>query len=155
MALIFEKDAILSSDCTIIAHQTNCFSVNQTWIAKQIQEHYPEVALADKKYKLRPRQRLGKFSFALSADTKKLIFHLYGQFRYGDDRNYTDYSALNQAFEQFFQAVHLAKEKGYPIKIGLPVDIGSGVAGGDQDMILSMLEELSNHYQYDLYLYSQ
>lgn len=154
MVLLFEKGSLATSDCTIIAHQTNCFSVIQTPIAKQLQQLYPEAYHADKKYKLPPRERLGKFSFALNADGSKLIFHLYGQFRYGESGLYTDYDALHAAVEALFKAVTIAKEKGFPIKIGLPVDIGSALAGGHQPTILSLIEVLADTYGYDVHLYT-
>lgn len=154
MAILFEQGALVTSDCTIIAHQTNCFSIAQTPIAQQLEVVYPEVARADKKYKLPPRERLGKFSFALSTDGSKLIFHLYGQFRYGANGTYTDYAALQRALEAMFKAVTIAKDKGFPIKIGLPVDIGSGVAGGDQQVILSMIQNLAETHAYDVHLYT-
>lgn len=155
MALLFEQGELLLSDCTIIAHQMNCFGVFQTPFAKQIQRIYPEAVLVDKKYKLPPRKRLGRFSFVLTNDGSKLIFQLYGQFRYGEKRNYTDYEALKNSLEQCFKAVQLAEKKGYPIKIGLPQDFGTGIAGGDQERIYSMLKSFSATYQYDIHLYEK
>ena len=152
MAIFYEREPLLSSNCTIIAHQTNCFNVSQTWIAKQIQEYYPEVYLADKKYKLPPRERLGRFSFALTEDGSRLIFHLYGQFRYGEERHHTDFDALRQSLDDFFKAVKLAEEKGFPIKIGLPNQLGHSY---QEEKVFSLLKELSSVYQYDLHIYTQ
>lgn len=151
--ITIEKGDLLKSDCTIICHQANCMSTMGSGIAKQIKEIYPEAYEADKNFKSPPRRRLGQFSFVMSEDKKRIIFNLYGQFRYGYGKNFTDSKALKNSMEKMFQAVKIAESKGFPIKLGMPYKIGCGRAGGNWEDIYGIIEELSNKYERNVYLY--
>ena len=121
--------------------------------ALQLKRKYPEAHEADQKLKLPPKERIGRFSFALSNDKKRLIFNLYGQFRYGKGRRFTDYDALEEAMNKMFKAVNLAEKKGFIVKLGLPYGIGAGNAGGEWDEIYKRIERASEAHGRDVYLY--
>lgn len=152
MIYILEGD-LLNSDCTVIGHQANCFSTMGAGFALQLKNHYPEAYEADRKFKLPPKERMGRFSFALSNDKKRLIFNLYGQFRYGKGRKFTEYDALEESMNKMFKAVSLAEKKGFFVKLGFPHGIGAGYAGGEWKEIYKRIESVSEAYGRDVYLY--
>jgi O-acetyl-ADP-ribose deacetylase (regulator of RNase III) len=141
---------LLQSNCTVIAHQCNCWGVMGSGIAKQIRDRYPKVHEADKKYPVPyGAERLGHFSYAWAEHL--LICNLYGQNRYGRKGTYTNIHALRQSLEKMFDFIR--NDLSIPAKIGLPYGIGSGLAGGDWKEIFQMLQEVSEHKEHDIFLY--
>ncbi|MGA8944018.1 MAG: hypothetical protein WB502_15090 [Thermoactinomyces sp.] len=64
--IYIQQGDLLQSDCTVIAHQCNCFATMGAGIAKQIKERYPEAYEADRNFPIPIgiRKRLGHFSKA-------------------------------------------------------------------------------------------
>lgn len=145
-----EKGDLLESDCTTIMHQANCFKTMGAGIAKSIAEKYPEAYLADKSLPLSPTQRLGKFSYAKAKD-RKTVVNLYGQHGYGQGIQ-TDYDSLESAIHQFFTKAR--KDSSVNLeKVGVPYKIGCGLAGGDWDIVKSILNRQSELHKVTIYIY--
>lgn len=140
---------LLESDCTVIMHQANCFSTMGAGIAKQIANKYPQVEEHDRLFELSPEERLGKFS-AIIIDGKTIV-NLYGQYRYGRGKQ-TDYSALESAIN-FFLTYAPEEETVDLTKIGVPFNMGCGLAGGDWNKVLEILERQSMIHGVDIYIY--
>lgn len=149
------KGDLLLSDCTVIAHQANCFSTMGAGIAKQIKEKYPMAYNADKDCGMSPEDRLGKYSVVVYPDIPLIIFNLYGQYAYGRGRVHTNYDSLSSALNYMFQTLTSNQPvfSGFPIKVGMPYGTGAGLAGGNWDTIYSLIQEVSDKYQIDVYLY--
>jgi O-acetyl-ADP-ribose deacetylase (regulator of RNase III) len=156
MAIHVVQGNLLESDCTVIAHQCNCFSTMGAGIAKQIKAKYPEAYEADRFFGQSPEDRLGKYSIVAYAEPPLIICNLYGQFRYGRDKQHTDYDALNSAMEYMFQMLSVNQHSvfsHFPIKLGMPYGMGAGLAGGQWDIIYHLIQSLSVKYDIDVYLY--
>ncbi|MGA9173659.1 MAG: Appr-1-p processing protein [Thermoactinomyces sp.] len=147
---------LLKSDCTIIGHQCNCLGVMGAGIAKQIKMLYPEVYEEDHQFSIPfGEKRLGHLSYAWVRDKNvgsRLVCNLYGQHRYGRRGNYTVVPALKRALEGMMKVIGEWENEDW-IKIGLPYGIGAGLAGGNWDEILCIIEQVSYEFERDIYLY--
>jgi len=98
MIKIVDGDILQASE-NIIAHQVNCLSVMGGGIARQIKSKYPKVFkdyqiyLTNTKF---PIQALGDCHFVKVSDNK-YVANLFGQYKYGTDKQQTDYKALEEA----------------------------------------------------------
>lgn len=146
------RENLLFSNCTIIAHQTNCLKRMNYGFARNVKRMYPEAYRADIDYTEEKDERFGKCSFALSEDSKKIIFNLYGQLTEDGE---TDYEAFEKSFERMLITVDRFESKGFPIKIGVPYLIGCGVDNGkgDIDIIHDIIKKLAKRYRRTIYLY--
>ena len=151
------KGDLLKSDCTIIAHQANCFKNMGSGIAKQIKKEYPLASIMDKQLPFSPEERLGQLSFAYIEERPLIIYNLYGQYFYGKGRH-TDYQALSSSLHMMMQHIHSlpvhVKDRLQVIKIGLPYRIGCGLGGGRWNKVKDILEFISSKHKEDIYLYS-
>lgn len=178
--LIIQSGDLLQSDCHIIAHQCNCFAKMGAGIAKQIKQLYPEAYQADQNgtIPVGSKERLGTVTAAIVDGGKRVVFNLYGQYRY-TGKLQTDYEALENALNQMFYVINRQmplpllftdvqnsdwdpawdpkwkelKFTGSKLKIGLPYRIGCGLAGGDWTRVEEILLAVSEKHQHDLYLY--
>lgn len=140
---------LLKSDCDIIMHQCNCYLQMGAGITKQIKEKYPQVYTADKSFPIPiGLERLGKFSYATDKD--RLIINLYGQGSYGRTKVHTEYDHFQKALED---AIKMVKEFRPNAKIGLPYGIGSGLAGGNWNIVSGIIDEVSDCENITIYLY--
>lgn len=140
---------LLESDCTVIMHQANCFSTMGAGIAKQIAKKYPDAEKSDKMFNLPPKERLGNFS---ASTTKGVtVINLYGQYHYGRGKQ-TNYTALEMAINIFF-TIAPAEESIDLTKVGVPFNMGCGLAGGDWNKALEILERQSIFHNINIYIY--
>lgn len=149
------EGSLLESDCTVIAHQMNVFRVMEDGVAALIRHTYPKAYEADKYYRLPPRERLGRFSFALIEKEPRFIFNLYGQFRHKESNSLDNYGALRDAMEKMFQAIAIADEKGFKVKLGMPYGIGTKNSKDGWQKVLGIIEELSVRFNQPVYLYTR
>lgn len=142
---------LLASDCHIIVHQCNCMGVMGAGIARQIKQKYSKAYYADINFSIPvgSRERLGQYSKARHRG--KLVINLYSQFTYGSGLQ-TDYKAMREGLTKLFDTL-ADEDPGKELKVGMPYLIGAGLAGGDEQVILGILEEISSHYERDIYLY--
>lgn len=132
---------ILESDCRVICHQVNCCGVMGAGLAKQVRAKYPSVYT---RYKHEcetnsKRSLLGTAQYVqVSENPRQFVCNIFGQCFYGTDKRYTDYDALRTAFQSI--AYHFPTHS-----IAIPYNMGCGLAGGDWQTVLSIIEdELSN-----------
>lgn len=155
MTTIVVRGNLLESDCTIIAHQANCFSTMGAGIAKSLRAKYPEAYRADKEFPYTPSNRLGRCSRIWSTDRTKVLVNLYGQFRYGREKRHTDYDAVRSALNEMFEGLKTLRSNrpDFPIKIGLPWHMGCANAGGDWNTVRSIIDECAEVHGFTVYLY--
>lgn len=117
----------------LILHQTNCMGVMGAGIALQIAKKWPEAEKEYVKYCLQaaPRDLLGTVQFTPLTDDLWLG-NLFCQVSPGPRATvYEAYpKVLREAVEEF--------DEDFPVHI--PFGIGCGLAGGDWDVVLPMLE---------------
>lgn len=123
---------LLDSDAKYICQQVNCQGAMGAGLAKQIAEKWPNVKREYVKFcdsKKQKQDLLGDIQLVaanggLQKKDDPLIVNIFGQFYYGHDGVYTDYSALIRAFRkmnQLYKGEHLA----------FPYGFGCGLAGGE------------------------
>lgn len=115
----------------LIVHGCNCFCAMEAGIARQIKEQFPGAYRADWATKKGDRDKLGTIS---TAETGGLtIVNAYTQYHYSGANVLLDYDALRCCLKTIKQQ--------FPGKrIGLP-KIGAGLAGGDWDKIITIIDE--------------
>jgi O-acetyl-ADP-ribose deacetylase (regulator of RNase III) len=155
--LIIREGDLLQSLCTVIAHQSNCFGVMSAGIAKQIAAKYPEVLRADREFSIPvgSRERLGRFSVAEVYDPavgRRLVFNLYGQYRFGRGKRHTEVKQLESAVRGMMAYLQANEDSAW-VRVGLPYGIGAGLGGGDWEEIRTMLEHCSEEFGMEIELY--
>jgi O-acetyl-ADP-ribose deacetylase (regulator of RNase III) len=153
--IFHEIGDLLKSDCTVIAHQANCMKAMGAGIAYQIKLKYPKMYEVDCNDPRSASEKLGGFTYARIQNGWG--FNLYGQFRMGYGLQ-TDYKALEKAIDKMLTIIpELTRfdsgPAGHTLKVGMPWKIGAGLAGGDWDIILNIIETLSYKHNIDIYLY--
>jgi O-acetyl-ADP-ribose deacetylase (regulator of RNase III) len=114
----------------VIVQGCNCFNTMGGGIAREIRERYPMAALVDNETLKGDYNKLGNYTTAFTG--KFLIVNAYTQYNMSQGEDVFEYTAFQLILEKLTFA--------YPGKrIGLPY-IGCGLAGGNKDHILDMIE---------------
>lgn len=122
----------------MIIQGCNCFNTMGGGLAKQIKERFPEAWEVDRNTIKGSMYKLGNYTSALikEGDQKFHIINAYTQYHYnrqGENKDVFEYTAFRLITEK------LAKE--YPsARVGMPL-IGCGLAGGDKEKILDIIED--------------
>jgi len=146
------KGNLLLSNCTIVAQVMNCQCKMNFGLAKQVKSLYPEVYQADLNFKYQKDEKLGKCSFALSEDGKKVIFNLYAQ---AEEEGQLHYDALEKAFENMMLITNKLELKGFKTKIGVPYFLGCTPddGNGSWKLVNATLEKMAKRYDRTIYTY--
>jgi len=124
----------------IVVQGCNCFNTMGGGIAKEIRERYPEVAMVDSETMRGDYRKLGNWTagFAWFNEHKGdnadnfTIINAYTQYKMSQGEDVFEYDAFKLILQKLAHA--------YPgANFGFPY-IGMGLAGGDKDRIISMLE---------------
>lgn len=117
-----------------IIHGCNCFNIMGAGIAKQIADRYPKAKLVDDQTNRGDYIKIGNFTYAYVNKTNLGVINAYTQ--------YSTSSMGEDVFEYEAFVVVLKKilHTFGPKRYGLPY-IGMGLAGGDESLILSIIEE--------------
>jgi O-acetyl-ADP-ribose deacetylase (regulator of RNase III) len=140
----------LAGEFDLIMHGANVFHTMGAGIAKQIREKIPEAYTADKETPYGNESKVGTYSKAIKKTTKKvlnmdsrfeykylLVINAYTQFKFSKNGDVFSY----EGFEKILKDI----DKEYPYyKIGLPL-IGCGLAGGNKERILKIIEDTIGH----------
>jgi len=147
--MIYElKGDLLESDCNVLIHSCNCFHTMGAGIAKTISARYPMALIADKQTRYGDRKKLGSFSAAQAPDGR-LIYNLYGQYRYGRGRRQVDYAALEMGLErikkdmEFYAAFYKAGT----------CRMGCGLAGGDWAIVSGIINKVFPYTDIHVYVW--
>jgi O-acetyl-ADP-ribose deacetylase (regulator of RNase III) len=122
----------------IVVQGCNCFNTMGGGIAREIRERYPHVAEADAETVRGDYNKLGNWTRAVVVEEPKYAFTIinaYTQFDMSQGTDVFEYTA----FELILQK--LVRLYGN-YSIGLPY-IGMGLAGGDKDIIILMIESFA------------
>lgn len=134
----------------VIVHGCNCQNTMGSGIAKEIRERYPEAYEVDTKFSqmVSPEEKLGKISATLGTfgtfnddpPHQFAIVNAYTQLNFmprGVD--HFDYDAFKNILGELDW---LFSTRSVPTRYGFPY-IGMGLAGGDKDRIIAMLEDFA------------
>lgn len=123
----------------IVVQGCNCFNTMGGGIAREIRERYPEVAAVDSETVRGDYNKLGTWTEGYAWFNERgddadnfIIINAYTQYNMSTGEDVFEYTAFQLILQK------LAHE--FPGKrIGFPY-IGMGLAGGDKDIIMPMLE---------------
>lgn len=127
---IIEGD-ILAVSHGVICHQVNCKHVMGAGLAAAIRKKYPRHY---EDYMSRAAH-LGGLAFT-QVNNDLYIVGVYGQQEYGRDKRYTDYDALEKGL---IAVGTFAQSLGLPVY--LPYGIGCGLAGGDWEIVKTIVDK--------------
>lgn len=116
----------------VVIHGANCQCVMGSGIAKQIKEQFPEAYEIDCKTKKGDILKLGSYTYSKAKNYDFIIINAYTQYNYGTDSIKVDYEALTLVLRKIN-----FNFKGKTI--GMP-KIGAGLAGGDWNKIIKIIE---------------
>lgn len=123
-------DMAENGDFDIIVQGCNCFNTMGGGIAREIRERYPMAATVDDETLKGDYNKLGNYTTAFTG--KFLIVNAYTQFNMSQGDDVFEYGAFQLILEKLAFA--------FPGKrMGLPY-IGMGLAGGESDTIIPMIE---------------
>lgn len=124
----------LANNFDVIGHGCNCFCVMGSGIAPQIKAKYPEAYDVDCATTAGDINKLGTITHTLN--TTPTVVNIYSQYDTKGRREGKidlDYNALRSGIKAM-------KEKFSGKRFGLPF-IGTGLAGGDVDKVIAVIEE--------------
>ena len=129
---------ILDTDCDIICHQVNCQGVMGAGLAKQIKEKYLEAYTYYRHFcyiTYNKSTLLGNIQKIECHDGRNVV-NMFSQEKYGRDRQYTDYQALEKCIRKVSElAPH------YENGVAFPYGLGCGLAGGDWNIVKGLIEK--------------
>lgn len=125
-------------DIDVIIQQCNCFNTMGAGFAKEIKARYPEAFDADNRTKRGDVSKLGSYTCGVGKDGKHII-NMYGQYRYGRDKCYTDYEAVRKALQEFKDDYVTPSP---PVVFGIPYKMGCNLGGGDWEIVCKILHDL-------------
>ena len=126
-------DLAEAGEFDIIVQGCNCFNTMGGGIAREIRERYPMAALVDYGTLKGDYDKLGNYTSAFTG--KFLIANAYTQYNMSTGEDVFEYTAFALICQKL---IHSYGDK----RIGLPY-IGMGLAGGDKDVIMRMIEEFA------------
>jgi len=135
---IITKD-ILTVKHGIIAHQANCKGSMGAGLAKQIRDKYPKVFREYQKAFHVGGLTLGSIS-TTQVKNNLWIINLMAQDHYKGTPPLTDYEALEKCLRQAVVFAETVKQPLY-----LPYKLGCGLAGGDWDTVLAIIEKVARN----------
>ena len=139
---------LLEADVPYICHQVNCQGVMGAGVARQIRDKWPYVF---ERYKRlcdgarRKQDLLGSILIVSGQDGAPGVVNIFGQYDYGHDGIYTDYSALVQAFRDIN-----SRFRGKTL--GFPYGFGCGLAGGDWLDVEKMIVQCLPNCDVNIYI---
>lgn len=120
-----------------LAHGCNCFCTMGAGVAKAIKDVYPGAYEADKKTKNGDSSKLGRVSFSKEKDIT--ILNCYTQYGCGTDSRKLNYEALYLCLTKISEVMKNGESIIFP-------KIGCGLAGGDWNIVLPMIENVLKNF---------
>jgi O-acetyl-ADP-ribose deacetylase (regulator of RNase III) len=127
-----------NNEFDIIVQGCNCFNVMGSGIAAQIKQQFPDAELADNETVRGDPGKLGTYTIGMHG--RLVIINAYTQFstsKNGED--VFEYNAFQRILDKLVHRLGTWR-------FGLPL-IGMGLAGGDKERIMAMLEDFSRRVE--------
>ena len=123
-------------DFDVIVQGCNCFNTMGGGIAREIRERYPNVASVDMETVRGDYNKLGNWTECDAGKKNRFtVINAYTQYNMSTGEDVFEYTAFALICQKL---IHAYGDK----RIGLPY-IGMGLAGGDKDVIMRMIEEFA------------
>lgn len=139
--IVYKNGNILNATENIIVQSVNHCGKMGSGLAKQISDKYPLVNAPNSMYQTMCKEmdfadiKVNGLIAWCNVDPEVYIASIFGQDRYGRDKQYTDYVALGNGLDSVRL---LGKHNGYSVAI--PSGIGCGLGGGDWDVVHNIIE---------------
>lgn len=132
----------------IIVQQVNCQNVMGAGLAKSLMTRWPQISNDYHAYCAGKSDinLLGHIQTTI-LDKRQFVCNVFGQRFYGRHGHFTDENKLLAAVELIIK--HAANAN---LPVYIPVNLGSGLAGGDKECIVSVIKAFSEQYDADIYL---
>lgn len=136
-ALIHTKGNLLdlaeAGKFDVIVQGCNCFNIMGGGIAREIRERYPMCAEVDRQTAYGDYMKLGTWTY--HKEPKFTIINAYTQYNVSQGTDVFEYTAFQLVLEKL--------ERLGALRFGFPY-IGMGLAGGDKDIIIPMIENFAD-----------
>ncbi len=138
-------DRAFGGEYDLIIQGCNCFNTMGSGLAKDIKKYCNEAYEADLKTKKGDRNKLGTFSKAeiKRDDVSFVVINAYTQYFYGNK------GVDLFEYECFEKVLKTLNNEFAGKKIGLPL-IGCGLAGGNKDRIMGIIEKELTNLNYEV-----
>lgn len=132
----------------VIVQQVNCQNVMGAGLAKALMTRWPKVATDYHAFFAgrTPQALLGHIQTSI-VGPDQFVCNVFGQLRYGRHGHFTNESALLSACE-----IIVAHASRAQLPVFVPANLGSGLTGGDRELIQAGLAQLARQYSADVYL---
>ena len=140
MTLLHTKGNLLdlaeAGEFDIVVQGCNCFNTMGGGIAREIRERYPVVASVDMETVRGDYTKLGNWTQCDAGENNRFtIINAYTQYNMSQGTDVFEYTAFQLILEKL---IYVYGEK----RIGLPY-IGQGLAGGNPEWIMPMIEDFA------------
>lgn len=142
-------DVFDAGKISVLFHSCNCFNTWGAGLAKQIKKRYPRACDSDGLTAKGDPKKLGQFTFAIFGE--QIICNLYGQYKYGRDKQHTDYDALLLALENARNWLLKMGRTNEPL--GFPHGMACGLGGGDFNIVSKMIEYVFKETEFTVIFY--
>lgn len=142
-------DVTTLSGSFILCQQVNCQAVMGAGLALSIRKKWPQVYSDYMTFchSANSKQQLLGHIQTTTVGQHQFICNIFGQYRYGYNGHFTDEQALLSALNIIFK--HAASSQ---LPVFVPSRIGSGLAGGDINIIQHGIHALASKTHADVYL---
>lgn len=147
-------DAFIDNEINVLIQQCNCFCTQNSGLAKEIKARLPEMFQADCETIKGDIRKLGSYSCAIfegDNGSLKYGFNLYGQHRYGVEKQHTNYDKMKKGLTSIKNYLDLSIGKTKK-KVGIP-KLGCGLGGGDWSVVSDIVSEIFVEQDYEIYVY--
>lgn len=151
--LHYKVGNLLDAPQKVIAHQVNCRGVMGSGIAKAIRDKYPSVyseyVARYHNFSNEPSSQGGDMMLSI-VNSDRYVANLYGQDSYGYGERHTNYIYLIYSLRKLCETL---LSRGIT-EFAIPYKMGCDRGGGKWDFVEEILEDLSNIYRIDIFIYS-
>jgi hypothetical protein len=153
-------EAFKKGEVDAIAHVVNCQGVMGSGLALQIKKEFPE-AYESYMMKCEVNYDLGFATCELLGDTSLpypdhyKVYNMFAQDFYGVKDKHLRYYYLTRCLLRIGQDKGNFTPPTFDPKLGVPCLLGCDRAGGDWSVVLEILQDFSDNYGIEIFIYSK
>lgn len=140
--IIFKTGDLLEANENIICHQCNTKGVFGGGLAYQIKQVYPQCEKQTIDWLSYKKDFMGDYYLYIDKKNNKMIANCFSQ----NEDYTTNYEALTKCFTRLKNDCIDMKQN-----IAIPFKYGCGIANGDWDIVLGILENIFTDYDLTIY----
>lgn len=149
---------LLEAPVDVLVQQCNLFHTFGAGIALQIKKKFPEAYEADLKTPYGDVNKLGTYSIGKITNPTgqiKRVVNLYSQVGIGGQDRNTSYDAMVRGLETLHAAIEdITVNKGMPYKLGIPFQLGCGLANGSWTVVRAIIEDIFGKSSVEVEIYT-